>query len=218
MTPCQKGCVRDATRFTNGTMWFQTPNRSGARDQKAAYQVAVPSELQQDYRKMVGMTRLHSAPTLEFYNDLHGVGGLFLPAAWAILVGVRDMEDIATRMLQQFGDKVLRVYLSNPGASYPSYDMLFAYVRDAASRRCMAHELGHAIISKGAPNPYAPDGEAGADYYAGRLEAAAGNRSRELGEIFFWSIGCTGPSCTHPAPPVRAQAYGGGFHSQSIGV
>jgi hypothetical protein len=74
----------------------------------------------------------------------------------------------------------------------------------------MAHELGHALIFTGAANPCAPDGEAGADYYAGKFDAAGG-RSPDLGALFFWSIGCAGDFCDHPSPDIRAAACRAGF-------
>lgn len=80
----------------------------------------------------------------------------------------------------------------------------------------MAHELGHAAIYRGAHNPYAPDGEAGADYYAGRLDAHR-NMNTELGAMFFFSIGCIGDSCTHPEPNVRAAAYRRGYSDVNAG-
>ena len=60
------------------------------------------------------------------------------------------------------------------------------------------------------------DDEAGADFYAGKLDASMG-RSRDLGAMFFFAIGCTGISCSHPAPELRASAYLAGHDAQQRG-
>jgi len=108
---------------------------------------------------------------------------------------------------------VAHIWAAGHGGVRPDPGTLFAFAIDVATRRCIAHELGHAMISRGASNPYAPDDEAGADYYAGGFDAAR-NKNRDLGELFFHAIGCVGSSCTHPAPDVRAAAYRAGYVAQ----
>lgn len=78
--------------------------------------------------------------------------------------------------------------------------------------RVLAHELGHALRSRGVVAPYA-DEEANADYLAGALDAARG-KSRLLGEEFFFSIGCNRAGCDHPPSAVRKAAYSRGYDEQ----
>jgi hypothetical protein len=171
----------------------------------------------QEYQALVQMTQLsRSPPALEFYDDLHDVGGLFSGADWVIMVGLRDMERIAARVLSKWSERVADIYANGNGGARPTREVLRNYVHQAATRRCMAHEIGHALIYRGAANRYAPDGEAGADYYAGRLDAER-RRSQALGEIFFWTIGCVGSSCDHPSPDDRAAAYNAGYADQLAG-
>lgn len=58
------------------------------------------------------------------------------------------------------------------------------------------------------------DGEAGTDYYVGKLDAVA-KRNRQLGTMFFYSIGCEGPGNQHPTPDGRATAYTTGYDEQA---
>lgn len=209
---CPKGCIRHAVRYTNGFATFAVPGTYGP-EHKTARQVAVPPAMHADYDKMVALTPLRDhPPALEFYDDLHGVGGMFIPQAWAIIVGVKDQAEIAARVRRIWPTEVAQLFRQVHGR-LPAPGQLVPFVFDAAVRRCMAHELGHALIRNGSGNPYAPDEEAGADYYAGRFDAALG-RMRNLGAMFFYSIGCVGPSCTHPEPDVRAEAHGAGFDHQ----
>jgi hypothetical protein len=134
---------------------------------------------------------------------------------WVILVGVGDMLHAAGNVLAHWYPAAEAVCMAGSRGHRPSRPALLQFVMAAATVRCMAHEFGHALIASGMANPYEPDGEAGADYYAGRLDAARG-RSRQLGEMFFWSIGCVGLSCTHPRPDVRAAAYGAGYGVQLV--
>ena len=59
-----------------------------------------------------------------------------------------------------------------------SLEELVAYAVEAATRRYLAHEVGHALISMGNPNPYDPDEEAGADYSRGSSMQPAGAAAR----------------------------------------
>jgi hypothetical protein len=77
----------------------------------------------------------------------------------------------------------------------------------------MAHELGHAMIAQGWRNPFFPDAEAGADYYAGKLDAARRHDWR-IGSLIFQHIGCVGRTCAHPTPAARRDAYQRGYGEQ----
>ncbi|MBI5515227.1 MAG: hypothetical protein HY909_15730 [Deltaproteobacteria bacterium] len=213
--PCFKGCLNRNVQRHPRRLLFTGRGLAGGPELKSATPVFGPADMVAEYREMVGLTNLRSAPALEFYDDLHGVGGIFSAADWTILVGVRDMDQIAGAVLGRWSAQVAAIYTQSYG-SIPSAQTLPVYAREVATRRCIAHELGHALIYSGARNPYAPDDEAGADYWAGRLDAARG-RSLELGEMFFWTIGCTSSSCDHPSPDVRAAAYRAGYESQLAG-
>jgi hypothetical protein len=147
-----------------------------------------------------------SPPALEFCDDLHGVGGLFDSANWVIMIGVRDMQLVAAEVVRRRPKKLARLY--KVPVSTPAAQLVSRTVR-VATVRCMAHEIGHALIFRGAPNPHWPDDEAGADHYAGMLDAARGE-SREFGKAFFFSIGCTRVGCSHPPPTKREAAYDAG--------
>lgn len=168
----------------------------------------------QAYADMVSKVRIRfSAPQLEFYDDLRGVGGLFIADAWSIAVGQKDIEAIVDRLLATRYKDVAQVVYQLGQAKGVNVSAVRTVLLDSAMARCIAHELGHALIHVGCHNPYAPDGEAGADYYAGRLDAARGI-DWQLGEMFFRAIGCVGPTCTHPSPQGRSSAYCDGFNEQ----
>jgi hypothetical protein len=211
---CPKGCECDVTRFPSGAAALESCGCNGLVEARVSVRVQPPPGMAEEYAAMTQLTPLaQTPPGVDFYSDLHDVGGIFSGNDWVILVGVGDMLRIASTVLQSWQHAAEAVCMASNGGQRPSRPALFRFVVGAATVRCMAHELGHALIARGMANPYAPDGEAGADYYAGRLDAARG-RNRQLGEMFFWSIGCVGPSCTHPRPDVRAGAYGAGYGLQ----
>lgn len=211
---CRKGCTRPVSRYTNGVIGFTGPSAYGAPERKHATAIVVPSTMRADFDDMVCRTSLCTRPpSLEFFDDLHGVGGMFVPGDWAILVGIKDQRAIAATVVSSWPQQVAAIYAQSAGR-WPTPTELSRFALDAAIRRCMAHEIGHALIVSGYPNRYQPDEEAGADYYAGEFDAVRG-KNRALGEMFFFSIGCTGPSCTHPAPTVRAAAYRAGYDVQA---
>jgi hypothetical protein len=214
---CPMGCERDVTRFATGAASFKRCGCNGFAEQKVSVRVQPPPGMAEEYAAMTQLTPLaQSPPAVEFYSDLHGVGGIFSGNDWGILVGVGDMLRAADKVLANWYPAAEAVCMgAGSRGQRPSRPALFQFVMAAATVRCMAHELGHALITSGMANPYEPDGEAGADYYAGRLDAARG-RNRQLGEMFFWSIGCVGPSCVHPRPDVRAAAYGAGYGVQLV--
>ncbi len=212
LNTCQKGCSRWVARSRIGAA-FHGAGPFGMAETLTAVRVAAPSAIADEYVATVSATALASnQPTLEFYDTLHGVGGIFSGPDWAILVGVKDMQDIAASVLASWPQDLITLFVAGRGV-WPTAAALSRFAFEAAVRRCIAHELGHALIYRGAENPFEPDDEAGADFYAGRLDAALG-RTCELGQMFFWSIGCRGPSCTHPSPDVRAAAYAAGYEQQ----
>jgi hypothetical protein len=210
---CPKGCLRPVSRFHNGALSFQGFGPSGVQLNESR-RVSVPAAMRADYQRMIACTGFSSnPPVLEFHDDLHDVGGIFDAQHWAIFVGIKDMQRFAAEVLRRWSTRVAEIWaMGHAGAKLDSAG-LFVFATEVAMRRCIAHELGHAIIFRGARNPYAPDGEAGADYYAGRLDAARGYNA-ELGAMFFHVIGCVGPSCTHPDPDSRAAAYQAGYVRQ----
>jgi len=160
---------------------------------------------------MVAKVRaLGTPPALEVYDDLHGVGGLFIPAHWVIAVGLKDITDVSDQILATRRDEV--AFISNDLARTRGLrvDDLRRLLTVSGLVRCIAHELGHALIYRGWVNPFALDGEAGADYYAGQIDASRGTDWR-LGEMFFRAIGCRGPTCDHPSPEGRSNAYVTGY-------
>jgi len=217
MSPCQKGCLRRVTRRTRGAAHALALVAGGALGAKIAVRAATPNSVENEYARMIASTSLLACPpALEFYDDLHGVGGLFSAPDWTIFVGIRDMQEIAAGVVSRWPKEIATLFVSGRVGVWPTAAAVFTFAFDAAVRRCVAHELGHALTSRGSPNPYEPDDEAGADYYAGRLDAARG-RSRDLGEMFFYTIGCVGSYCEHPSPLYRAAAYRAGFDAQQNG-
>lgn len=209
--PCQKGCCRQLARFRNGTLRYMAPAWHGGAETREARRIAVPGPLVAEFRALVACTTLkHDPPTFELYDSLGGVGGLFSFDNWVVMVGFADMQEIATRLISENRDELLRIFIVAHGR-FPERGELNTYVRGAAIRRCVAHELGHALIANGADNPFGRDEEAGADYYAGQLDHARGRNPR-LGELFFSDIGCEGATCTHPTPAKREYAYRRGFN------
>jgi hypothetical protein len=210
---CTTGCQQRVARFHDGRVAFHGVGVHGFADQKSAARVAAPQGLAEEYAAMIRRTALHAnPPSLEFYDDLQDVGGMFVGIEWLILIGVRDMLRLAGKVLRQWSPQVAAIYGARTGI-HPTAEGLHAIAVRTVAVRCMAHELGHALIFAGAANPCEPDGEAGADYYAGRFDAAGG-RSPQLGALLFWSIGCAGDVCDHPSPNIRAAAYRAGFDAQ----
>jgi hypothetical protein len=212
---CPKGCCRQSRRHGADALAFETVGAWGESSAATARRVATPPEMQKAYSAMASKLRdFGRPPTLEFYDDLHGVGGLFIPGDWVIAIGRKDMADIVERVLSTRWAEVARVAQEVAAAKGFAITDVRKVMLGAAMGRCIAHELGHAAIHRGWHNPFAPDGEAGADYYAGRLDAARGNDWR-LGEMFFRAIGCVGPSCSHPSPQGRSNAYVTGYREQT---
>ena len=211
---CPKGCCdRNAVQYRNGLLTFVGPSGYGYEETKTAARVGTSPTLQRRYLGMISMTALReNPPTFEVHDDLHGVGGMFIADQWAIVVGAQDMRRIAHDVLGRWSHQVATIFVQTNG-HWPTQEQLVHFVTEAATLRCIAHEIGHALIASGSGNPYHPDEEAGADYYAGRLDAAHG-RSVELGKMFFYAIGCTGRTCSHPRPPTRAAAYAFGYDAQ----
>lgn len=211
---CQKGCHRRGRRYSDGVLAFEGALASREGSSNTAHRVAAPPGMEKAYHEMVALVAdFGQAPTLEFYDDLHGVGGLFIPDEWVIAIGVKDIEDIADSVLSARSVEVTRIATELSPRIGHSPNAVRNLMIAAGMGRCAAHELGHAVIFKGWINPFAPDGEAGADYYAGRFDAARG-ADRRLGEMFFRAIGCIGPTCDHPAPETRSKAYLVGYREQ----
>jgi len=193
---------------------FEATVANGWPAQKVANRVSTPFGMANAYTDMVSKIPGFSPPTLEFYDDLHGVGGLFLADQWVIAIGVRDMEEIADHVFATRWAEVVQIVAQLAREQ----GMVVRDVRQVmigmGMERCISHELGHSLISCGWHNPFAPDQEAGADFYAGKLDAARG-QSWRLGEMIFRAIGCTGPTCDHPTPDGRSQAYVAGYNEQS---
>lgn len=212
---CPKGCHRRGQRLPGGVLAFQSGSAKGSGMSGTARLVAIPHGIETAYAEMVRLLEnFGRAPSLEFYDYLHGVGGLFIPDDWVIAIGVKDIEDVADAVLSTRREEVSRIMneLSPGRGNAPNFvrKLLIA----SGMGRCVAHELGHAVIFRGWHHPFDPDGEAGADYYAGKFDAARGADWR-LGEMFFRAIGCTGPTCDHPTPDGRSNAYLVGYREQS---
>jgi hypothetical protein len=211
---CAKGRHRRFTKFPN-SIAFHGVSSHGLAEQRSATRVPTPPGTADEYAAMIQRTPLRDHPPgLEFYDDLGDVGGMFVGPDWAIMLGLGDMQRLTCKVLGQWSPQVAAIYRARNGAP-PTAHALYAYAVHSATLRCLAHELGHALICAGSVNPFAPDGEAGADYYAGRFDAEMG-RSPELGALFFLSIGCTGHACNHPSPSIRATAHRAGFDAQLL--
>lgn len=206
---CPKGCRQHARRVGTSLALHEASGRG-----TTAVRVATRPSMTAAYAQMLAqIPSLRPAPALEFYDDLHGVGGLFIPTAWVIAVGVKDMERLVDNLLATRHDEVVAIAHELAQASGTRPSSVRELLIGAAMGRCMSHELGHALIFRGWPNPYRPDEEAGADYYAGKLDAARG-RDWRIGALFFAEIGCIGPTCTHPTPHERRNAYTYGYNEQ----
>lgn len=177
--------------------------------------VATPSHVRREFDAIVAQTAL-KPPTFEIYDSLRGVGGIFIADQWAIIVGMDDMRQIAAAMQRNWPGPLAALLASAIGRR-PRLEEIAEWLVWEATSRCIAHEVGHALIYRGLGNPYHPDQEAGADYYAGRLDCARGN-NLEIGKMFFQTIGCVGDLCTHPDPANRAAAYTAGYLAQARGV
>jgi hypothetical protein len=211
---CAKGRQRGITKLHNGIA-FHRVGAHGFAEQRSAIRVADPPGTADEYATMIQRTPLRDHPPgLEFYDDLEDVGGMFVGPDWVIMLGLGDMQRLTCKVLRQWSPQVAAIYRARSGAP-PSAEALYAFAAHSVTLRCLAHELGHALIVAGAANPFAPDGEAGADYYAGRFDAEMG-RSPELGALFFLSVGCTGHACNHPSPSIRATAHRAGFDAQIL--
>lgn len=204
---CVKGCVHSVVRDGAGRLGF----RAGA-DGHFARLLDAPKEWRQAYADMVARLSLPSAPTLEFFDTLHGVGGMFIPGDWAIAIGIADAKAITELLFTQHAAELVAYAKSLGAQRQVTVAHPYNVILGGVVGRIMAHELGHAVLFCGGVNPEG-DEEAGADYYAARIDAARG-KDEGLGVAIFHSIGCTGSSCTHPSPEVRAGAYVHGYRDQ----
>lgn len=215
---CPKGCLRRSRCLSDGSRVIESIDTAGNPAQDVARGVRTPSAISRAYGQMTSRVRsLEHAPKLEFYDNLHGVGGLFIPDQWVIAVGVQDIGEIADRLLAERGPEIEQIANELGMAKRVRVTDARQLVVVAGTCRCIAHELGHAILFRGEVNPFYPDEEAGADYYAGKIDAARRTDWR-LGEMFFSAIGCRGPSCSHPSPEERAGAYLAGYREQMPGA
>jgi hypothetical protein len=211
---CPKGCIRRIARHGDASISFWGARPDSGEEQQLSRLIPTPPRLQAEFDDAAGRTGLRSeVAELEVYDDLHGAGGMFDAGPWVVLVGARDVDDAGRMVVERWTKDLLKLYANGNGGARATPEELLAYAVEAAMRRYIAHGIGHALIAMGNPNPYQPDEEAGADYYAGKLDAARG-RSRALGELVFHSIGCADPSCGHPSPTARVAAYGAGYDAQ----
>ncbi|HVY31038.1 MAG TPA: hypothetical protein VHB79_30995 [Polyangiaceae bacterium] len=210
---CPKGCTRRAWRIAPHVLAIEPAGLMRRGSASRATRIATPHGIGDAYAQMVSKVRhLGTAPALEVYDDLHGVGGLFIPDNWVIAVGLKDIADISDRILSTRHDDVAAIARDLARTKGPRVDDLRGLLIVSGMVRCVGHELGHALIHRGWVNPFSPDGEAGADYYAGQIDAARGTDWR-LGEMFFRAIGCRGPTCSHPSPENRSTAYMTGYEN-----
>lgn len=87
------------------------------------------------------------------------------------------------------------------------YRLIFVYLRPAAIRLILAHELGHSWQFETRSPLRGVAAEADADYFAGRIAERLGWH-QGTDELIMRGIGCnTGPSCTHPSSWARVAAY-----------
>lgn len=155
------------------------------------------------YIEMITVVRgLPCAPALLAVEDAGGMGGFYFTGGGPIVVGHQDVLDLAVRYVQAFVCSDLRFVPKK--AIEQAYALVYG--------RILAHELGHALDEAGFGTPFRHQ-EARADYLAGKIDAARGKDST-LGARLFWSIGCEGPSCTHPSHDARAEAYLRGYGDQ----
>jgi hypothetical protein len=216
MTPrCPRGCVRRIARHSDGAITFSLDyTADGAAEQKLSRLIPAPARVRVEFDEAVGRAGLRNEVTdLEVYDDLHGARGMFDAGPWVVLLGSRDVYAVGRTVAERWAKELTTLYANGNGGARASPEELLAYAVEAATRRYIAHEIGHALIAMGNPNPYQPDEEAGADYYAGKLDGGRG-RSRALGEVIFHSIGCADPSCGHPSSSTRVRAYGAGYDAQ----
>jgi hypothetical protein len=158
------------------------------------------------YADMARVYKYADPPRLLFAKSAFDTGGFFTPGL--IVVGLKDSKAIAENLANVGGmalDNAIEAHLRRTRRRLTSRE---AFILCAVRMRIIAHELGHALIHAGVSAQY-DDAEASADYIAGVLDGYRGE-GIELGELLFWSIGCNGPSCTHPPPPARMGAYRAG--------
>src|SRR5260221_9607385 len=138
---CPKGCSRPVLRFAHGgSIAFSGSNARGFAEQKRASRIPLPGGTREDFDAMVGLTQLRATPpALELFDDLHGVGGLFVADQWAILVGLQDQVSIAANVLQRWPHESRRIYAQANCGRQPTPKQLFDVTLEAAVHRCMAH-------------------------------------------------------------------------------
>lgn len=208
---CPKGCRR---------RWFEA-GREGlvlrhplAPARRVSQKLRTPQHLAADYQQMLTVvTGLPRRPALEVHDTLGGVGGMFVPSQNVILLDWQELDAIAARLRIDHAEEVRRFTRPAWPWTWVSQTAIESHVFTAVMRRVLAHELGHALIVAGYPHPFGGDEEAGADFYAGRIAAILGYDER-FGALVFHELGCTGASCTHPRPGVRARAFVIGYREQ----
>lgn len=151
------------------------------------------------YEMIAVVPGLPCAPPLMAVENAGGAGGLYFAGGGPIVVGHQDVRDLAVRYVQAFVCSDLRFVPRK--AINQAYALVYG--------RILAHEFGHALDEAGFDAPFCHQ-EARADYLAGKIDAARG-KDPTLGARLFWSIGCEGPSCTHPSHDARAEAYLRGY-------
>lgn len=170
---------------------------------KVFTKAAIPARVVSAFQEMIAVaTGLCCVPWLYAVEDAHGLGGFYVRGGGPIVIGHRDVVQLATTYVTTFLTKKLR-HLPKEA---------FVDVLDLVYGRVLAHELGHALDEAGFASPFLHP-EARADYFAGVLDALRG-KDAALGSRFFATIGCKGLACTHPPHDVRATAYLTGYSDQ----
>lgn len=211
---CRKGCCRSAWPHGPEHIALDAPpTLRGYREPRISRRLPTPQAMADAYASMLHAVKGLPPPRLEFFDTLHGSGGLFFFDSWVIGIGLTDAGVIADALLRDHPDEVRRIALELAAGRRLARVDLRKIILGGVMGRVIAHELGHALLARGYRNPYAPDAEAGADFYAAKFDAARGKNGR-LGQLVFHTVGCTGRLCTHPSPDTRAAVYAHGYNEQ----
>src|SRR5688572_15670846 len=144
--PCACGCTQPVAWRDERSLGLRlvTPfGRTSISTHATAQRVTTPAALAAAYKEMVGHVHgLRRPPKLEFYNSLHGVGGLFIADQGVIAVGMEDGEAITDDLLSRYPEELAalaRELAREKGIKNPDIRQV---VLGGVLGRITAHELG----------------------------------------------------------------------------
>lgn len=177
--------------------------KNGQGQELSSSLVATPPELAREYAEMLNRAAPKRRPKLMCRDHVAQVGRWF--AQGVLVLGLVDIHERAALLGRE-----LRVLVTEGKwvRSIPDDNALNEFARI----QVLAHELGHELNRHDErPSPFDYHPEAAADFWAGWLESQRFGSDKELGTVFFATLGCNQAQCSHPRSSVRAEAYRAGF-------